>query len=433
MPPATTDRADPPQRIAWPFALLACLLGLASLHNDALGAAWALFVFTGLWPLRRGAWRQAIAPLPPFLKLWLLAALLSLAAKGLATLYWQDPWGERHGEIRMLLGAMACVGVWGYWQGRPEQRHLLLIWISQALTLTSAMGLVWVLWYGRTGLTTHPIPWAGIMAMFSCWLLAVGLDKAFSLPLRMVWLTGSLSAVLAVLASQSRGAYLVAGWWIAVLAWQGSRQRAGARRTARMVSLSAAGVAVALTAMLWYTPVLERTRLAVQEAVSEAQDFHRAAPEAPESSVGARLYLWQHSLQAIAQAPWLGHGHDGRKQLLKQWADDAQSGHLRQLGHVHNEYLHQLMDHGLPGLLSQAALLAGLLYAAWLLRASGAHTAALALTGMWLVYATGNLSNVNFAHNYYTAGLSLMTSLSLVLLQVPIEPQQQRLPARPVG
>jgi dipeptide/tripeptide permease len=73
----------------------------------------------------------------------------------------------------------------------------------------------------------------------------------------------------------------------------------------------------------------------------------------------------------------------------------------------------------LLGLTSQAALLLGLLYVILQLRQSGAGTAALALGGMWIMYAVGNLSNVNFAHNYYTAGLSLMTGLVIALLSKP--------------
>jgi O-antigen ligase len=91
---------------------------------------------------------------------------------------------------------------------------------------------------------------------------------------------------------------------------------------------------------------------------------------------------------------------------------------------VHNEYLHQLIDHGLPGLLSQIAFLFGLLYTTLQLRRIGSGTAAMALGGILLMYAVGSLSNVNFAHNYFSAGLSLMTGLSIGLLGPPRSPER---------
>lgn len=408
-------------RLPWHGWLLVGLLLFASLFSTALGAAWALFVVTGLWQLRLARSDQKCHLFPSFLRYWVIATAIGFATKGIATVYWHDPWAERHGEIRMLLGALAACGVYGYWRDKTAQRHTFIVWISHALGLSALLGLVWVVWQGRSNVTTHPIAWAGIMAMFACWLVAVGLDHGYSRTQRRWWLLGSALAVLAVLASQSRGAFVVVVWWVGVVGWQAWRAWRYAPhkpQNIRRLSMTSAALMLLLVA-LSYTPVLERPRLSLQDAISEAQQSLRNPAGGSNTSVGARLYMWQRSLQAIAQAPWLGHGHDGRKQLIQQWAEDAQSGEIRRLGHVHNEYLHQLVDHGLLGLISQAAFLGGLLVAAWQMWRSGAGTAALGLGGMWAVYAVGSLSNVNFAHNYYTAGLSLMTCLVISLLSTP--------------
>ena len=74
---------------------------------------------------------------------------------------------------------------------------------------------------------------------------------------------------------------------------------------------------------------------------------------------------------------------------------------------------------GLPGLASQLAYVIGLLTLVVCLHRSGQTTASLALGGMWVMFSTGSLSNVNFIHNYYTTGLSLMSSLGMVLLARP--------------
>ncbi len=405
-------------QMSWPGWWLASLLILASLSSSALGVAWFLFAFAGLWQLLPSITPNKSPPYPSSLGIWVLAAVTGFSAKALLTVYWHDPWAERHGEIRILLGAIAAYGAHGYWRDKPIQRQTLLTWVSHALSLTSLLGLLWVAWQGRGHVASHPIPWAGVMALFSCWLLAVGLDKGFSWSQRRWWLAGSGSAVLAVLASQSRGFFVVALWWLGIMAvqgWNTFKKSPQPWLKPSHTSITIGSMAL-LVLTLSYTPLFERPLMSLRAAVSEVRISLGDPTEGSNSSVGARLYMWRRSAQAIAQSPWLGYGHDGRKQLLNTWAEEAGSDEIHRLGHVHNEYLHQLIDHGLPGLISQLAFLLGLLCTTLQLRRNGSSSAAMALGGMLLVYAVGNLSNVNFAHNYFTAGLSLMTGLSIGVL-----------------
>lgn len=46
---------------------------------------------------------------------------------------------------------------------------------------------------------------------------------------------------------------------------------------------------------------------------------------------------------------------------------------------------------------------------------NGHDTGAFALAGVVYVHMTASLSNVNFAHNYYTAAFSMLVGLSLWL------------------
>lgn len=114
-------------------------------------------------------------------------------------------------------------------------------------------------------------------------------------------------------------------------------------------------------AILSQTPIFQRPVQSAQDALSEMRVSYQSTAAGANSSVGARLYMWQNSLIAIQDSPWIGHGHDTRKKLLLQWAQAAQSDEVKRLGHVHNEYLHQWIDHGLWGLSSQLLYLAGLL------------------------------------------------------------------------
>jgi len=416
--PVAATALDGARQTAWPHLLLITLLALSSVSGHALGAAWALFVLLGLWPLVT-ACKTSFQTLKqmPVPMLWLGVTLLAFAAKAFMTIYWHDSWQERHGEIRLLLGALATCGACAHWHVRPQEKSIVYVRLSHALSLSALLGLGWVIWRGRHGLPTHPIPWAGVMALTSCWLLAVGLDGHFKPAHRKWWLGGGFAALLAVLASQSRGAYAIAAWWLGVLIWKVWQQR-HARPTWPQVSKYALAMLAAL-ALLSQTPVLERTRQSLVNAASEVSHSLQAPADGANTSVGARMYMWQRSLAAVAQSPWLGHGGQGTVVLMQQWAQDAHSTEIASLVHVHNEYLQQWLEHGLPGLASQMAYVMGLLTLVVCLHRSGQTTASLALGGMWVMFSTGSLSNVNFIHNYYTTGLSLMSSLGMVLLARP--------------
>jgi hypothetical protein len=144
------------------LALLAAL-GLSSLHSKAIGLAWVLLVLAGAWECiqnHRGLRPNASESL---LKAWLWITLAALFAKTLPMVYWADPWGERHGELRLFLGALALYAL-ARWQGLKRDT---LTRIAYALSISSATGLIWVVIHGRENLSTHPIPWAGSMAMTS--------------------------------------------------------------------------------------------------------------------------------------------------------------------------------------------------------------------------------------------------------------------------
>ena len=401
------------------FGLLWVLsLALSSLSSKAMGMAWLLMVLAGLWA---GAWTwRSGHPLhaPAWVRMWLGVCTVVLILKSVPMLYWSDPWAERHGELRLILGAL---GIYALVGSDLKMRTRFLPQVAYALSLSSGMGLLWVSVYDRDAVTTHPIPWAGGMAMVSAWLLAMGLKSNYGPKARRIWLIGGLFAVLAVLASRSRGAFGIVVWWVWVCGhhWWCHRSHASdlplwqdLARKYRSV-MAAVVVLIAVGWALSYTPVLQRPFTAVQEAVTQLEVSSASASAGANSSVGSRIFMWQQSWKAIQDSPWIGYGGDGRKQLLSQWADDAHSKEIRRLGHVHNEYLNQLIDHGLWGLGSQLCLVLGLAWVCWTLVRAQETTSALALSGVAFVHFTASFSNVNFAHNYYTASLSTLIGLCL--------------------
>lgn len=401
--------------------VLALALALSSLNSKAMGLAWLLLVLAGAWAAARHRGLGGLDTDLAWAKTWCLVATAALLIKTVPMLYWSDAWDERHGELRLFLGAWAVYGLVRWW--RLERSVLVLL--AHALTLSSATGLAWVVLHGRAELATHPIAWAGAMAMVSAWLLALALKSDFALGLRRLWLCGGLLAVMAVLSSQSRGAYGIVLWWLLVGLHHGLRRKpqtaapTGSLRHGSSKTPWAWWAAACLGLLvLSQTPVIERPLQSLQDAVQEIQMSRTSLTEGANSSVGARLYMWQQSLDAIAQAPWMGHGSEARKTFLQTWGQAAQSPEVQGLGHVHNEYLNQLLDHGLWGLASQLLYGTGLLWMAWQLHRHAHETAGLAVAGVAFMHITTSLSNVNFSHNYYTAALSMLLGLSLWLTRL---------------
>ncbi len=404
--------------------LLALSLALSSVNSKAMGLAWLLYVIVGTWAALKN--RRSIYSITdnPWSKTWLFIASLALLIKGIAVLYWNDPWSERHGELRLFLGSFA---LYGLLKCTYLKRQILFI-LAYSLTISSAIGLIWVIFYGRDAVTTHPIPWAGSMAMISVFLLAISIHMDFSRLHRRLWLFGGLLALMAVLSSQSRGSYGIILWWLAFGLYQlYSRQESSysphffKAKFSRQWPLLAA-ILIGL-ATLSQTPVFERPILSLQDAFSELRASRHSITEGANSSVGARLFMWQKSLIAIEKSPWIGHGHDTRKKLLLEWAEAAQSAEVKRLGHVHNEYLHQLIDHGLLGLISQLLYVGGLIFITWQLHQKKHYSAAFSVAGIAFVHMTSSLTNVNFSHNYYTASLSIFIGLSLWLARLEPAPR----------
>ena len=396
--------------------LSALTLAVSSLNSKAMGLAWLSLVVAGGWVAMTRRHRLAPSDALPWANLWLMVATLSLGLKAVGVFYWSDPWDERHGELRLFIGALA---VYALLRFKALDRSTLML-LAHSLTFSTAAGLVWVLVYGRWDVATHPIPWAGAMAMVSALLLALWLKSDFSLSQRRIWLAGGLLALMAVLASQSRGAFGIVLWWVAVglhHAWRHWTDKPSAPKQTRAKPRHLAWIAAVLIGLvaLSQTPVLERPAQSLHDAANEIRVSSQSTTEGTNSSVGARLYMWQNSLTAIEASPWVGHGREGRIALLREWADAAQSDVVKQLGHVHNEYLNQMVDHGLWGLSSQLVVLVGLLFISWQLLRHRCTVAAFSLAGMVLVHMTASMSNVNFAHNYYTAAFSMLVGLSLWL------------------
>jgi O-antigen ligase len=401
--------------------LLIFSLAFASVNSKVMGLAWVVIGFTALGSRIFYVHKATHPSAPLWVSDWLKVACTVLLLKSIPMLYWADSWSARHGELRLILGALsiyviAKIGLFNTLRSR--------MWIAYALTWSSVIGLIWVIVYGRGGVPSHPIPWAASMAMISAFLLAIALKSEAGLMHRRIWFSGGVCAVLAVLSSQSRGAFGVVIWWLLVcgvafyykLTAQTGPEKTSLKKLVRQLFVAILALA-SFCWMLSYTPIAQRPLVAIHAGIDELLISKDSAVEGANSSVGARIFMWGKSIQAIQASPWIGHGQTRRTQLIAEWANEADSTEVRRLSHVHNEYLNQWIDHGLFGLASQLCLLIGLLWICLKLYKAKELTAALALTGMAFVHFTASLSNVNFGHDYYTACFSTLVGLSLLMTQ----------------
>lgn len=406
------------QMLLWWITL--ALIALASVVPSSQGAAFAVLTITGLFSIVAC---QHPYQAPTWLRYWLWACLGSLALRAVAVFYWQDPWDERHAELKLLLGAVSAVGIWKCLP--PNRTHMIQL-LSNAISMALVLALFWVWKEGRGNLVTHPVPWAHVMSFMVCWLLAVSIDKRYASEIRLLWVMGSIAGLLAVLVSQSRGSYVILPWWIAIMAWKSRAafltKKSNPSDKNFFLLVIALVLATAMVAVLLPSvrqTLHDRVIGHLQTAASEAVQSSESSVAGSNSSVGARLYMWQRSFPAVAHSPWVGYGQAGRLQLIRSWAQEADSTEVRRLGHVHNEYLHALLDHGLWGLSSLLLSMVSLIVLVRILYRQGQTTPALALFGILVIYITGEITSVSYAHNFFTAGLATMLTLTLAVLPCP--------------
>lgn len=375
-------------------------LCLASLSTKAAGAAWlALVVFGVVMGIRS---RQKTLPndLEIAAQVWLCLCLLALLIRSVPVVYWRDLWEEQHGPLRLLLGAL---GAWGL----TRSKTCTTTWALYGLAIAGVLGLGLTLLGGRDSLPTNAIPWAVAMAMIGLLLLHSTLLLADQTIQRMVWGIGAVSALAAVLVSETRGAYGAMVWAAFWLVWHWRK-----KLTLKRIVLATL-VATVLIAGLRNTPFVQVPLKRIDIAVTEFRESQNLQEGSQNSSVGARVELWRLAANSVPEKPWLGHGRDERLHQIHQWGKDRSSDTVSSLGHMHNQYLHDLMDHGVWGLMSSLVYLLGLSGLAYWLCKRGHNFAGWTMGGLAFMHASASLTNVNFAHNYYPAIMSIVVIVAL--------------------
>ena len=428
--------ARPPTYLFWlPLTLM---LAASTLNTKAPGFAWLWFILAGLL-----AWRQSrqTATTGPdgevsatqepvgagIAKIWLITTAIALLLKTVPMLYWADPWGERHAEFRLLLGALGLYGLCQLPLERLRRAYLdanYFAWVGSGLAVACALALWLVLVKGSDAAPTNRIPWACALAISTCTLLTLA-RVVTDWRLRYFWLAASLAGLLAVLASDVRGAYGLVLVWPALAFYLFKVKPTATVPRAPLKTALLTVAALLLLALLIPSVFIQKPLQRMQIAWPEFESSQVSSAQGANTSVGARLYMWERSLEAIEESPWIGYGRAGRIAHIQKWGDEATSSTVKSLGHLHNEYLQTLMDHGLWGLASLLSYSLGMVLMARKLRASHdvRHKAlAAGLAGVVFMLMSSGLSNMNFAHNYYPTVLSLAVTLLVCAAARPSTP-----------
>ena len=262
-----------------------------------------------------------------------------------------------------MLGAP---GLYGLCQLPLERLHRnflnanYIAWVGSGLAVACARALWLVLVKGSDATPTNRIPWACALAISTCTLLTLA-RVVTDWRLRYFWLAASVAGLLTVLTSDVRGAYGLALVWPALAYYLFKVKPNAAVPRARLKTALLTVAALLLVKVLIASPFVQKPLQRIEGAFSEAKSFQLSLPQGVNSSTAARLCMWQRSLEAIKVSPWIGYGRVGRMAHIQKWGEDAKSVGFKKFGHVHNEYLQTLMDHGLWGLASLLSYSLGLL------------------------------------------------------------------------
>lgn len=406
--------------------ILALASAASTVSSKSAGLLWLVLIFLCFTagfarsPRSLKGTFQKQNPASLAISVFLVLAILALLLRAIGMLPWDDLWEERHAEGRILLMALA-LAVWGAGRGGDEAMHpnagcVHLNGVTHGFALACLLAWLQVWAVGRVNLTTHPIAWAVGVSLLSIWLLHSALWRAQWAWQKWLWLLGGVCGILAVLTSQSRGAFGVLAWWaVMVIHWMWRGHSAGLSTARTWTTLGL--VTLTLLVSLYATGLWQRPAAVLVQAVTEYQISQTNLEAASETSLGARLYMWERALPAIQAEPLWGYGQEGRRALILQWGQEADSALVQSLGHVHNQYLHDMLDNGIWGLASGLTYLFGLGgLAVWLLCRQQPF-AGWTLAGVVFMHASASLSNVNFAHNYYATMISVVVGLTLMSIR----------------
>ncbi len=299
--------------------------------------------------------------------------------------------------------------VFGVWALRRYKPNTAWFWAGLAFGAIGAAGIsgYQAIKLGmRADGFMHPIQFGNIALLFGVLCVVRALTALqlswFNL---LMWL-GFASGMAASVWSQTRGGWvaiaLVFGWVLLHV----TRPWPWFKRVFAVLVLLGS-VAIPATQLGLYKVVESR----VEQAVIEAKAYF--ATNEQNSSVGARLAMWQFAIQKVGDAPLMGHDKQGWIEMRDQAiAKGELHPFIANFSHVHNEYLDVLLKRGAVGLALLMLLYLGpmLWFFKPYLKTADIEVKTLAMAGMVIpmMYMDFGLTQLFLGHN---SGRMVLVSL----------------------
>lgn len=401
----------------WLFGVFLVLLALAPTSSKVAGAIWFLLVGVGLWAWcfapKAASLRAPEAELLSLARLWLAFCAAAFALKAVGMLYWGDPWWTRHFDFRILCAACAMQVLLARYRLSCAQAGQ----VALALLVASVAALLVAYRFAHLGIETpsQRINWAGGLVMLSGLSLAWIKSPIFPRLHQWAMVAATLCLVVAVLLTGSRGPYLALPWVVVgsfVLLGANLRFILRSNKTGRRM---AGGALVFMVLLPLLVPKvlevpMERVSLGLIEMRAVVDAAHPNT-EAIDTSVGTRFFMWQRSKEKIQESPWIGHGREQRMAFIQTWGSEVHAPMVTDQTHMHSEYINGMIDHGVFGLLSTLAYMAGTSLVAFKLRRRF-PLAAFSAGGIAFTHVVMSFTDTNSQTNNY----SVMISVGMLLV-----------------
>lgn len=315
------------------------ILILCVSHGAGVFLGGVLLLAIAGWRDMGRAWRDHVAVLRP-----LALAVLAFLAVCVASKYYHDtPWNVIDNPSRALLVVLTC---WVIVRVTPNPERL---WHGITVALAAALLIIGYQYFwladSRPSAWVQPIAFANMVAALA--LVGFARPGESRRAHGMAWFN-VFCAVAILMMNGTRGAMiamLVTLFPLLLVRYQ--------RFSARMflvATLAIAGV-VAGSYLLPHSPVAKR----VDQAFVEVRKFEQGNAE---SSVGARLKMWEIGLAYFQEHPWsgIGVGQFARVLRASPYCDgrskESKESMVCVLEHAHNDVVEAATTTGLPGLLA---------------------------------------------------------------------------------
>ena len=155
------------------------------------------------------------------------------------------------------------------------------------------------------------------------------------------------------------------------------------------VLLSAA--LILASAPVWLPPVQTK-------AAQIYRELANASTSGPTDSMGARWLLWEASVVAIREKPWLGWGAQNKMEAINDQVE-KRIGRRFPFRHAHNQVLDALVAGGVFAGAAVIAVLLAPLFAVFGRRADGTKQRRFGVISLFLIYGSSSLTGSPFQHD----------------------------------